>query len=73
MDAQTLTAVVNAWQKGAMSAQELFDALVAGEVIRSDKDPNEHDAELEAEAAERERKAQDMLAAAAANRAGGAQ
>ena len=73
IDAQTLTAVVNAWQKGAMSAQELFDALVAGEVIRSDKDPNEHDAELEAEAAERERKAQDMLAAAAANRAGGAQ
>ena len=69
MDAQTLTAVVSAWQNGAMSGSELFEALISGEVIRAGKDPAEHAAELEAEAAERERKAQDMLAAAANSRA----
>lgn len=76
MDAQSLTAVVAAWQGGAISSSELFEALLDGEIIRSDKDQAEHEAELEIE---RARKAEQLgslgtglLAAAARARDGGA-
>ena len=66
MDAQTLTALVAAWQGGALSSSELFEALVAGEVIRSEKDETEHEKEIEAESARRAEDAAAKLAATAA-------
>jgi hypothetical protein len=54
IDAQTLTALVAAWQSGAISLSELFEALVQGEVIRSSKTEEEHTAEIEMEAERRQ-------------------
>ena len=76
MDAQSLAALVAAWQAGALSQGELFEAFVAGEVIRSDKDPTEHESEIEAEGERRAEDAAEKLAATAkmvaARAAGGA-
>ena len=65
MDSQTLAALVAAWQAGALSQGELFEAFVAGEVIRSDKDPTEHESEIEAEGERRAEDAAEKLAATA--------
>lgn len=45
MDAAELTALVGAWQNGALSSPELFDRLRAGGVIRDDKTYEEHEGE----------------------------
>ncbi len=47
MSAQELTAIVSSWMNGALTDTELFDALKAGEVIKHDKDYEEHAAEAE--------------------------
>lgn len=70
MDAQTLTAVLAAWQQGALSMPELYELFKAGELVRTDKPIEEHEAEVEAESAGREDAAgASLLAAASALRA----
>lgn len=48
MDAQTLTALVAAWQNGALSDGDLFDMLKRGDVIDSEKTLEDHQAEVDA-------------------------
>ena len=45
MDAQTLTALVGAWQSGAISEAELFANLQRGEVIDGEKTLEQHQEE----------------------------
>jgi hypothetical protein len=66
MSSQDLTALLAAWQAGAISKAELFEALQRGEIIRDDKSIEDHEAEVEAENAERAEKAAEELAATAA-------
>jgi hypothetical protein len=47
MDAQTLVALMAAWQGGGLSEDEFFDALKRGDVIRPDKTLEEHQGEIE--------------------------
>lgn len=47
MDAQTLTAIVSAWQAGSISEAEMFDLLKRGDVIDGEKTLAEHQAEVE--------------------------
>lgn len=47
LDAQQLTAMVGAWQQGAMSDAELYAVLQRGDVIDGQKTFEEHQAELE--------------------------
>lgn len=47
MDSATLTALVQSWQSGALSEEELFAELQRGDVIRPDKTFEEHKAEIE--------------------------
>ena len=65
LDSQQLTALVKAWQGGALSIGDLFYALKRGEIIRGDKTIEEHEAELEREAEARDEAAADALAATA--------
>lgn len=51
MGPQELTALVGAWQSGALSAAELFAKLQEGEVIAGEKTLEEHQAEVEIAAA----------------------
>ena len=51
MGPQELTALVAAWQSGAVSESELFAKLQQGEVIDSGKDFDTHQAEVEASVA----------------------
>lgn len=51
MDAQTLTSLVAANQAGKLSDEELFDLMQKGDVIDSEKDYAEHQAEVELSAA----------------------
>jgi hypothetical protein len=44
---QEITALVGAWQQGAISERELFDKFQQGEVIRSDVQFEEHQANVE--------------------------
>ena len=46
MDAQRLTALVGAWQSGAISEAELFDVLKRADVIDAEKTLEEHQAEV---------------------------
>lgn len=46
LDAQQLTALVGAWQNGAVSDRELFDLLQRGDVIEGEKDFELHQEEL---------------------------
>jgi hypothetical protein len=48
MDAQQLTALVGAWQQGALSDGELFDLLKRGDVIDAEKTLEEHKEEVDA-------------------------
>ena len=66
MSFNDLSAIVGAWQSGAISKIELFESLQAGEIIRDDKAYDEHAAELEAEEAARDEGDEEALAAAAA-------
>jgi len=50
MDAQKLTALIQAWQGGGISRAELFENLQRGEVVSSEKTLEEHEGELEMEA-----------------------
>ena len=63
MSFQDLTATVSAWQAGALSETELFEALQAGEVIRDDKTFDDHKAETDAETQVRDAKKADQAAA----------
>ena len=45
LSAQDLTALVGAWQNGAMTTPEMFERLKAGGVIRDDKTFEDHEAE----------------------------
>ena len=47
MDAQTLTALLNANINGRLSNEEFFECLKAGEIIRDDKEYEEHVTEIE--------------------------
>jgi hypothetical protein len=47
MDAPTLTALMGAWQSGALSEGELFDLLQRADMIESTKTLEEHQAEVE--------------------------
>lgn len=47
MDSGTLSAIVSAWQSGAISEEEMFDQLQRGDVIRSDKTYEDHKTEVE--------------------------
>lgn len=47
MDAQQLTALVSAWQAGAVSEAELFDVLKRGDVIDGEKSLEEHQSEID--------------------------
>jgi hypothetical protein len=47
MDAQTLTALVGAWQSGALSEAELFEQLQGGDVIDGGKTFAAHQGEVE--------------------------
>jgi len=49
MDGPTLTALVGAWQGGALTMGDLFRTLQRGEVIADDKTLQTHEEELEAE------------------------
>lgn len=46
MDAQELTALVGAWQSGAISGETLFDNLKRGEIIESDATYEEEQAKI---------------------------
>lgn len=46
MDPASLTALVGAWQAGALTSPELFDRLKRGGVVRDDKDYGDHEAEI---------------------------
>lgn len=48
MDAQTLTALMAAWQGGGLSEAELFDLFKRGDLIESDKTLEEHQGEIDA-------------------------
>lgn len=48
MNAQELTALVGAWQSGALSDSELFDLLKRGDVIDASKDFEAHKEEVDA-------------------------
>ena len=48
MDAQTLSALMGAWQQGGLSEAELFDLFKRGDLIESDKTLEEHQAEIDA-------------------------
>lgn len=48
MDAPTLTALMAAWQGGALSEAELFDLFKRGDLIESDKTLDEHQGEIDA-------------------------
>lgn len=61
MSPEELSALVGAWQNGAITKKELFDLLVKGEIIGADTTYEEHEAELEGETDEREAKAQARL------------
>ena len=47
MDAQTLTAIVSAWQMGAMSQRDLFYNLQRGELIEETKTYEDYQGEIE--------------------------
>ena len=47
-----LTAIVGAWQAGALTSPELFERLKRGGVVRDDKEYEEHEAEEFAELTE---------------------
>lgn len=47
MTPEELTATIMAWQSGAFTNEELFGRLKQGELIRSDKTYEDHEAELE--------------------------
>jgi len=47
MSAQDLTALVGAWQNGALSEAELFDMFQRGDIIDGGKTLDEHQAEVE--------------------------
>lgn len=49
MDAQSLTALMGAWQGGGITRADLFAALQRGEVIRDDKTYEDHEEEIEME------------------------
>ena len=49
MDSQMLTALLSAWQSGAITLEDLFIAMQKGEIIRSDKTFEEHQDELRTE------------------------
>jgi hypothetical protein len=63
MSAQELTAIVSSWISGALTDTELFDALKAGEVIKHDKDYEEHAAEAEEAQRKKDESADAALAA----------
>lgn len=46
IDANEITALVGAWQNGALTSPELFDRFKHGGVVRDDKTFEEHEAEL---------------------------
>lgn len=46
LSAQEIMALMQAWQGGALSSEELFDSLRSGGVIRDDKTYEEHEQEL---------------------------
>lgn len=48
MDAQTLTALMAAWQGGGLSEAELFDLFKRGDLIEADKTLEEHQGEIDA-------------------------
>jgi hypothetical protein len=48
MNAQQMTAIVSAWQQGALSEAEMFDMFKRGDVIESDKTLEEHQGEIDA-------------------------
>lgn len=47
IDAPQLTALVNAWQSGTLSDEELFDLFQRGDLIDSEKTLGEHQAQVE--------------------------
>lgn len=47
MDAPTLTALMAAWQGGALSTAELFDLFKRGDLIESDKTLEDHQGEID--------------------------
>lgn len=48
MDAPTLTALMAAWQGGALSEPELFDLFKRGDLIEADKTMEQHQGEIDA-------------------------
>lgn len=48
MDAPTLTALMAAWQGGALSQAELFDLFKRGDLIEADKTLEDHQGEIDA-------------------------
>lgn len=48
LDGATLTSLVQSWQSGAISEQELFDEMQRGDLIDPDKTFEQHKAEIEA-------------------------
>lgn len=48
MDAPTLTALMTAWQAGALSTPELFDLFKRGDLIEADKTLEDHQGEIDA-------------------------
>jgi hypothetical protein len=48
MDAPTLTALMAAWQGGALSEPELFDLLKRGDLIEAEKTLEDHQGEIDA-------------------------
>jgi hypothetical protein len=49
MDAPTMTALMAAWQGGALSTPELFDLFKRGDLVESDKTIEQHQGEIDAE------------------------
>lgn len=64
MDAQRLTALVAAWQAGAISDADLFDNLQRGDVIDGGKDFEQHQSEVDVSAAMPKPAANDLGVAA---------
>lgn len=48
MDGPTLTALMGAWQGGALSTSELFDLLKRGDLIEAEKTLEDHQGEIDA-------------------------
>ena len=61
LDPQELIALVQSWQSGAITSRDLFNNLVTGEIIISDKDYEQHVAELEDEPPLLKRTGEDIL------------